>query len=146
MIACRPNCESNNGNGQPSTVESPPPFLHARMRQNRGGSLWAGSWDFRVTTITDWRPSRGRAISVLLLAVRWIKPTKQSLIWHWHTPMVFKFKGLSIHVTRFRSQSGTGGGGGLFARQNWNFGWKWEGGGCTQEGVYSRDTTVYVIY
>ena len=57
-----------------------PPFLHASMRQNRGGGLCAGSWYSRVTTITDrWSPRR-RAISVLLLAIWWIKLEKNDKV------------------------------------------------------------------
>ena len=53
-----------------------PPFLHASIRQNRGGGLCTGSWYFRVTTTTDRLWPRGRAISVLLLVVWWIKLEK----------------------------------------------------------------------
>ena len=56
-----------------STVESrdyaPSPFVHARIGQNWGGGLYAGSLYFRVITITDRRMPRGSAISPLPLAV-----------------------------------------------------------------------------
>ena len=47
----------------------PPPPVHARIGQKWGGGLYAGSLHFRVTTITNRRMPRGRAISVLSLAV-----------------------------------------------------------------------------
>ena len=43
--------------------------MHASIGQKWGGGLFAGSLQFHVTTITDRRMPRGRAISVLSLAV-----------------------------------------------------------------------------
>ena len=53
-----------------------PPFLHASIRQSRGGGLCVGAWHCRVTTIADRRSLHGCAISVLLQAVWWRKTTK----------------------------------------------------------------------
>ena len=67
------------------TVESrdyAPPFVHARIGQKWGGGLYAGSLHFRVTTITDRRMPRGRAISVLSLAVWWAKLEKNDKVRH----------------------------------------------------------------
>ena len=60
----------------------PPPFVHARIRQKWGGGLYAGSLHFRVTTITDRRMPRGHAISVLSLAVWWVKLEKNDKVRH----------------------------------------------------------------
>ena len=64
-----------------STVEScdytPPRFVHARIGQKWGGGLYTGSLHFHVTTITDRRMPRGRAISVLSLAV-WLAKLKKN--------------------------------------------------------------------
>ena len=60
----------------------PPPFVHARIGQKWGGGLYAGSLHFRVTTITDRRVPRGRAISVLSLTVWWTKLEKSDKVRH----------------------------------------------------------------
>ena len=57
-----------------------PPFVHARIGQKWGGGLYAGSLHFRVTTITDRRMPRGRAISVLSLTVWWAKLEKNDKV------------------------------------------------------------------
>ena len=56
--------------------------MHARIGQKWGGGLYAGSLHFRVTTITDHRMPRGRAISVLSLAVWWAKLEKNDKVRH----------------------------------------------------------------
>ena len=56
--------------------------MHARIGQKWGGGLYAGSLHFRVTTITDRRMPRGRAISVLSLAVWWAKLEKNDKVRH----------------------------------------------------------------
>ena len=56
--------------------------MHARIGQKWGGGLYAGSLHFRVTTIIDRRISRGRAISVLSLAVWWAKLEKNDKVRH----------------------------------------------------------------
>ena len=56
--------------------------MHARIGQKWGGSLYAGSLHFRVTTITDRRMPRGRAISALSLAVWWAKLEKNDEVRH----------------------------------------------------------------
>ena len=53
--------------------------MHARIGQKWGGGLYAGSLHFRVTTITDRRMPRGRAIS---LAVWWAKLEKNDKVTH----------------------------------------------------------------
>ena len=64
------------------TPPPPPPFVHARIGQKWGGGLCAGSLHFRVTTVTDGRMPRGRAISVLSLAVWWAKLEKNNKVRH----------------------------------------------------------------
>ena len=59
-----------------------PPFVHARIGQKWGGGLYAGSLHLRVTTITDRRMPRGRAISLLSLAVWWAKLEKNDKVRH----------------------------------------------------------------
>ena len=56
--------------------------MHARFGQKWGGGLYAGSLLFCVTTITDRRMPRGRAISVLFLAVWWAKLEKNNKVRH----------------------------------------------------------------
>ena len=56
--------------------------MHARIGQKWGGGLYAGSLHFRVTTITDRRMPRGRAIFVLSLAVWWAKLEKNDKVRH----------------------------------------------------------------
>ena len=56
--------------------------MHARIGQKWGGGLYAGSLHCRVTTITDRRMPRGRAFSVLSLAVWWAKLEKNDKVRH----------------------------------------------------------------
>ena len=106
------------------TVESrdyappPPPFVHARIGQKWGGGLYAGSLHFRVTTITDRRMPRGRAISVLSLAVWWAKLEKNDKVRHNMTQIASLLAVATVFVdlwAPFYSQ----GGGGLYARQKY---------------------------
>ena len=54
-----------------------PPFVHASFGQKWGGGLFAGSLHFFMTTITDrWMPC-GRTITVLSLAIWWVKFKKK---------------------------------------------------------------------
>ena len=50
--------------------------------QKLGGGLYAGSLQFRVTTITNRRMLRGRAIFALSLAVGWAKLEKNDKVRH----------------------------------------------------------------
>ena len=97
------------------TVESrdyaPPPFVHARIGQKWGGGLYAGSSHFRVTTITDRRMPRGRAISVLSisLAVWWAKLEKNDKVRHNMTQIASLLAVATVFIdlwTPFYSQGG----------------------------------------
>ena len=79
-----------------------PPFVHARIGQKWGGGLYAGSLHFRVTTITDRRMPRGRAISVLSLAVWWAKLEKNDKVRHIMTQIVSL---LAVQCYRAREQN-----------------------------------------
>jgi hypothetical protein len=58
--------------------------MHASysIGQKWGGGLYAGLLRFRVTTFTDRRMPRGRAISALSLAVWWTKLEKNDKVRH----------------------------------------------------------------
>ena len=92
--------------------------MHARIGQKWGGGLYAGSLHFCVTTITDRRMPRGRAISVLSLAVWWAKLEKNDKVRHNMTQIASLLAVATVFVdlwAPFYSQ----GGGGLYARQKY---------------------------
>ena len=67
------------------TVESrdyATPFVHVSIGQKWGGGLYAGSLHFHVTTITYCRMPRGRAISVLSLAINFDRENQQSKVYY----------------------------------------------------------------
>ena len=67
ILQCRSRCTSWICNNWTTglTAKLPTPFLHASIRQTEGGGLCAGSY-FHVSVL----------ISILSLAVRWIKQEK----------------------------------------------------------------------
>ena len=111
--------------------------MNARIGQKWGGGLYAGSLHFRVTTITDRRMPRGRAISALSLAVWWAKLEKNDKVRHNMTQIASLLAVATVFVdlwAPFYSQ----GGGGLYARQKYlcrNLSLKWRGGLCARGGV-----------
>ena len=130
------------------TVESrdyAPPFVHARIGQKWGGGLYAGSLHFRVTTITDRRMPRGRAISVLSLAVWWAKLEKNDKVRHNMTQIASLLAVATVFVdlwAPFYSQ----GGGGLIREikvpmQELEL--KMQGGGLMREGGRNRGILRY---
>ena len=89
----------------------PPPLVHARIGQKWGGGLYAGSLHSRVTTITDRRMPRGRAISVLSLAVWWAKLEKNYKVKHNMTQIASLLAVATVFVDLWASFYSQGGGG-----------------------------------
>ena len=73
-----------------------------------------GSLHFRVTTITDRRMSRGRAISVLSLAVWWAKLEKNDKVRHNMTQIASLLAVATVFVDLWAPFYG-----GLYARQKY---------------------------
>ena len=116
--------------------------MHTRIGQKWGGGLYAGSLHFRVTTITNRRMPRGRAISVLSLTVWWAKLEKNDKVSHNMTQIASFLAVATIFVdlwAPFYSQ----GGGGLYARQTLKYLYMQElelkmEGGLMREGGRNR--------
>ena len=85
--------------------------MHARIGQKWGGGLYAGSLHFRVTTITDRRMPRGRAISVLSLAVWWAKLEKNDKVRHTMTQIASLLAVATVFVDLWAPFYSQGGGG-----------------------------------
>ena len=91
--------------------------MHARIGQKWGGGLYAGSLHFRVTTITDRRMPRGRAISALSLAVWWAKLEKNDKVRHNMTQIASLLAVATVFVDLCAPFYSQGGGGGLIHRR-----------------------------
>ena len=91
--------------------------MHARIGQKWGGDLYAGSLHFRVTTITDRRMPRGRAISVLSLTVWWAKLEKNDKVRHDMTQIASLLAVATVLLIYGLHFTVREGGGGLYARQ-----------------------------
>ena len=85
--------------------------MHARIGQKWGGGLYAGSLHFRVTTITDRRMPRGRAISVLSLAVWLAKLEKNDKVRHNMTQIASLLAVATVFVDLWAPFYSQGGGG-----------------------------------
>ena len=70
-------------------------------------------------TITDRRMPRGRAISVLSLAVWWAKLEKNDKVRHMMTQIASLLAVATVFIDLWTPFYSQGGGGGLYARQNY---------------------------
>ena len=92
--------------------------MHARtlIGQKWGGGLYAGSLHFRVTTITDRRMPRGRAMCVLSLTVWWANLEKNDKVRHDMTQMASLLAVATVFIDLWSPFYSQGGGGGAYKR------------------------------
>ena len=85
--------------------------MHARIGQKWGGGLYAGSLHFRMTTITDRRMPRGRAMSVLSLTVWWANLEKNDKVRHDMTQIASLLAVATVFIDLWAPFYSQGGGG-----------------------------------